>query len=199
MSWECPEYPKKTALVLRSMSWKQCRTSGASGECAQLNGMLIVRSIWNKYTTCNRYPGSVQNICKTQPWCSGKCPGKMRNVRSIIETWTNKSGSWRSEMSEINVIHVLEMCGMSAKSNPDARVNVLGKCRTSRASEILGHQYQLNVQKNIGGWVSEITMPPACTNVIRIAGICGKLNLWNSFSIAMYMPWVNMKSPNHQG
>ena len=147
MSWECPEYPKETALVLRSMSWKQCGTSGTSGECAQLNGMLIVRSIWNKYTTCNRCPGSVWNIWKTQPWCSGKCPGKMRNIWSIIETWTNKSGSWRSEMSEINVIHVLEMFGMSAKSNPDAQVNVLGKCTTSRASEILGHQYQLNVQK----------------------------------------------------
>ena len=41
-------------------------------------------------------------------------------------------------MSEINVIHVLEMCGMSAKINPDARVNVLGKCRTSRASKFWG-------------------------------------------------------------
>ena len=38
-----------------------------------------------------------------------------------------------SEMSEVNIIHVLGMCGKSEKDKADAQVNVLGKCRTSRA------------------------------------------------------------------
>ena len=39
-----------------------------------------------------------------------------------------------SEKSEIDVIHLLGMCGMSEKDNPDAQVNVLGKHRISTAS-----------------------------------------------------------------
>ena len=62
------------------------------------------------------------------------CPGKMGNIWSISQMCRNKLMSGMSEMSAINVIHVLAMCGMSEKNNPDAGVNVLGTSRTSQAS-----------------------------------------------------------------
>ena len=59
---------KKTALVLGRMSWKECGTSRASGECAQIYELLNVRNMWNKHVKCNTYPGSVWNIWKKQSW-----------------------------------------------------------------------------------------------------------------------------------
>ena len=69
-----------------------------------------------------------------------------------------------SDMSKINMIHVLGMCGMSEKDNPDAQTNVLGKCKTFRAS--VGCP-----QVNWG--LSEINMPLTCTNVMHVPGMCG--------------------------
>ena len=65
MSWECPEYPKKNSPGAQANDMKKCGTSGA---CAQINELLNVRNIRNKYANCNTCPWSVRNIRKKKQW-----------------------------------------------------------------------------------------------------------------------------------
>ena len=81
MSRECPAYPKKNSPGAQVNVLKKCRTSRASGECAQINELLNLLTIQNKYVKCNTCPGNVRNIQKKQPWCTGKCPEKHAELR----------------------------------------------------------------------------------------------------------------------
>ena len=134
MSWECPEYLKKSIPSACTNVLKKCRTSRASGEGAQINELLNVRSIRNKYDTCNTCLGSVRNIRKKNipgaranalKKCgpSGACAkiDELLNVRNIRNKYANCNtcpGSVRN---------------IRKKNIPGARANVLKKCRTSGA------------------------------------------------------------------
>ena len=131
MSWSVRNIRKKNIPGARANVLKKCRTSGA---CAQINQMLNVRNIWNKYAKCNTCPGSVRNIRKKDnPGAqanvlkkyatSGACAqiNELLNVRNI---W-NKYANCNTRLGSVRNIR--------KKNIPGARANVLKKCGTSGA------------------------------------------------------------------
>ena len=131
MSWSVRNIRKKNIPGARANVLKKCRTSGA---CAQINQMLNVRNIWNKYAKCNTCPGSVRNIRKKDNpgaqanvlkkyGTSGACAqiNELLNVRNI----RNKYANCNTCLGSVRNIR--------KKNIPGAQANVLNKCGTSGA------------------------------------------------------------------